>query len=264
VEPKIDGLSVALEYENGVFVRGATRGDGNVGEDVTENLKTIRSIPMTIPDAPSRLIVRGEVFMPKKVFHKLNEEREKNGEFSTFPAFLDRMASADVNKRQIEALIKSGALDELGAFRSQLLAVYEEQLSSRSAQKRANISGQIDLFADTGVGVGQDPQDVGGTLPNSLLAIPRLEEIVEQKTDALIGTKRNIRAIMRQMTKGVFDRFAVLKHGTGRKLPVSDRVKDFKKYVGKTHAVTSTKWGVGRPRCAVCDLTCNRRGNPHE
>ena len=79
VEPKVDGLSVALEYENGVFVRGATRGDGSVGEDVTENLRTIRSIPMTIPDAPERLIVRGEVFMPKKVFHKLNARREEAG-----------------------------------------------------------------------------------------------------------------------------------------------------------------------------------------
>lgn len=85
----------------------------------------------------------------------LISEREKNGEFSTFPAFLDRMASADVNKRQIEALIKSGALDGLGAFRSQLLAVYEEQLSSRSAQKRANISGQIDLFSDFDGGVSE-------------------------------------------------------------------------------------------------------------
>ena len=80
VEPKVDGLSVALEYVDGLFVRGATRGDGQVGEDVTENLRTIRSIPLRIPDAPAQLIVRGEVFMPKKVFHTLNEERERRGE----------------------------------------------------------------------------------------------------------------------------------------------------------------------------------------
>ena len=61
VEPKVDGLSVALEYEDGLFVRGATRGDGQVGEDVTENLRTVRSIPLKIPDAPPRLIVRGEM-----------------------------------------------------------------------------------------------------------------------------------------------------------------------------------------------------------
>ena len=79
VEPKIDGLSVALEYLDGRFVRGATRGDGNVGEDVTENLKTIRSIPMTLENAPSRLIVRGEVYMPKKSFEKLNIRQEEEG-----------------------------------------------------------------------------------------------------------------------------------------------------------------------------------------
>ncbi len=80
VEPKVDGLSVALEYVDGSFVRGATRGDGRVGEDVTENLRTIRSIPLRIPNVTGRLIVRGEVFMPKKVFHALNEQRERRGE----------------------------------------------------------------------------------------------------------------------------------------------------------------------------------------
>lgn len=79
VEPKIDGLSVALEYVDGNFVRGATRGDGTVGEDVTENLKTIHTIPMRLENAPSRLIVRGEVFMPKKSFERLNREQEKQG-----------------------------------------------------------------------------------------------------------------------------------------------------------------------------------------
>ena len=80
VEPKIDGLSVALEYENGYFVRGATRGDGAVGEDVTENLRTIKSIPLKLENAPANLIVRGEVFMPKSVFERLNAEREARGE----------------------------------------------------------------------------------------------------------------------------------------------------------------------------------------
>ena len=80
VEPKVDGLSVALEYENGVFVRGATRGDGQTGEDVTENLRTIKSIPVRLEGAPEQLIVRGEVFMPKKVFHAINAQRELDGE----------------------------------------------------------------------------------------------------------------------------------------------------------------------------------------
>lgn len=80
VEPKVDGLSVALEYRDGLFVRGATRGDGQVGEDVTENLRTIPSIPLRLPESLPSLIVRGEVFMPKKRFEQLNEERELKGE----------------------------------------------------------------------------------------------------------------------------------------------------------------------------------------
>ena len=76
VEYKIDGLSVALEYVNGVFVRGATRGDGQVGEDVTKNLKTIKDIPKKLENAPPHLIVRGEVYMKKSVFDALNAELE--------------------------------------------------------------------------------------------------------------------------------------------------------------------------------------------
>lgn len=76
VELKIDGLSVALEYEDGVFVRGATRGDGQVGEDVTENLRTIADIPQRLENAPPHLIVRGEVYMKKQVFDELNAALE--------------------------------------------------------------------------------------------------------------------------------------------------------------------------------------------
>lgn len=79
VELKIDGLSVELIYENGIFTIGSTRGDGYVGENVTNNLKTIKSIPLRLKDNLN-LIVRGEVFMPRASFEKLNEERELNGE----------------------------------------------------------------------------------------------------------------------------------------------------------------------------------------
>ena len=101
VEPKVDGLSVALEYQNGVFVRGATRGDGVVGEDVTENLKTIRSIPMIIPNAPARLIVRGEVYMPKKRFELLNQRQEEEGK----PLFANPRNAAAGSLRQLDPKI---------------------------------------------------------------------------------------------------------------------------------------------------------------
>ena len=79
VEPKIDGLSVALTYENGILTNGATRGDGTVGEDVTQNIKTINSIPLSI-NKPLSFCLRGEVYMPRKVFYALNEEREEKGQ----------------------------------------------------------------------------------------------------------------------------------------------------------------------------------------
>ena len=116
VEPKIDGLSVALEYVDGKFVRGATRGDGLVGEDVTENLKTIRSIPMQITGAPGRLIVRGEVFMPKKSFHKLNERQEAEGK----PLFANPRNAAAGSLRQLDPKIAAARGLDIYIFNIQL------------------------------------------------------------------------------------------------------------------------------------------------
>lgn len=116
VEPKIDGLSVALEYENGLFVRGATRGDGVVGEDVTENLKTIRSIPMRLENAPARLIVRGEVFMPKKSFEALNERQETEGK----PLFANPRNAAAGSLRQLDSKITAQRKLDILIFNVQL------------------------------------------------------------------------------------------------------------------------------------------------
>ena len=117
VEPKIDGLSVALEYVDGRFVRGATRGDGNVGEDVTENLKTIRSSPMILENAPSRLIVRGEVFMPKKSFEALNARQEAEGK----PLFANPRNAAAGSLRQLDPRIAAKRNLDIYIFNIQLI-----------------------------------------------------------------------------------------------------------------------------------------------
>ena len=116
VEPKVDGLSVALEYRDGVFVRGATRGDGRVGEDVTENLKTVRSIPMTLPEKLPRLIVRGEVYMSRAVFAQINAQRELQGK----PLMANPRNAAAGSLRQLDPKICADRKLDIQIFNLQL------------------------------------------------------------------------------------------------------------------------------------------------
>ena len=101
VEYKIDGLSVSLEYENGLFVRGSTRGDGRVGEDITANLRTIRAVPLRLTRSIPYLEVRGEVYLPAKAFLQLNERRQQEGQ----PLFANPRNAAAGSLRQLDPAV---------------------------------------------------------------------------------------------------------------------------------------------------------------
>ncbi len=121
VEPKIDGLSVSLRYENGVFVQGATRGDGQVGEDVTQNLKTVFSIPLTLPE-PLTLTVRGEIYMPRRVFESLNLARESAGQ----SLFANPRNAAAGSLRQLDPNVVAERRLDIFVFNFQEGALYSD------------------------------------------------------------------------------------------------------------------------------------------
>ncbi len=143
VEPKVDGLSVALEYENGRFVRGATRGDGVTGEDVTENLKTIRSIPMQLEGAPQRLIVRGEVFMPKKSFEALNAQQEAEGK----PLFANPRNAAAGSLRQLDSKITAKRGLDILIFNVQLADGVEFETHAQTLEYLKSLRFKVVPFA---------------------------------------------------------------------------------------------------------------------
>jgi DNA ligase (NAD+) len=128
-EPKIDGLAISLVYEDGVLVRGATRGDGEIGEDVTQNLRTIKAIPLRIDDAPALIEVRGEAYMPRSAFARLNEQRAAAGE----PTFANPRNSAAGSIRQLDpALAAARPLSmwaySVGALEGQSFSTHKESL----------------------------------------------------------------------------------------------------------------------------------------
>ncbi len=173
VEPKIDGLSIALEYEDGLFVRGATRGDGTIGEDVTENLRTIKSIPLKIENAPPSLIVRGEVFMPKAVFEKLNAEREARGENlfanprNAAAGSLRQLDPKIVAERKLDALIFNIQYVEGLTFESDSASLdWLETLKFKvvSRVKASTIEQAFEHIADVGENRDQYSYDIDGAV----------------------------------------------------------------------------------------------------
>lgn len=121
VEPKIDGLSVALTYEKGVFTLGATRGDGETGEDVTQNIKTIFSIPMRLGE-PLDICVRGEVYMPREVFSRLNSAREAEGK----ALFANPRNAAAGSLRQLDPKVTASRALDIFVFNLQSGSLYSD------------------------------------------------------------------------------------------------------------------------------------------
>lgn len=174
VEPKIDGLSVSLVYENGMFSLGSTRGDGTVGENVSENLKTVRTIPMKTKDALPHLEVRGEVYMPREAFAALNEKREAEGE----QLFANPRNAAAGSLRQLDSKVTASRRLDIFVFNVQAAEGIEfsshieslEYLKSQGFHiidgiRRASSAGEI-ISAIEEIGAARDnlPYDIDGVV----------------------------------------------------------------------------------------------------
>jgi len=183
VEYKIDGLSVALTYENGLFVLGATRGDGLVGETVTENLRTVRSIPLEIP-YKRRLVVRGEVYMPRAAFERLNERRAEAEE----PLFANPRNAAAGSLRQLDPKITASRGLDILIFNVQesdrQFTTHKESLDFLANQGftvlpnekiASSVDGIIEAIEEFGEKRGTLPFDIDG----AVVKINRLSRRVE-------------------------------------------------------------------------------------
>lgn len=174
VEPKIDGLSVSLVYENGRFSLGSTRGDGTIGENVSENLKTVRTIPMKTKDALPHLEVRGEVYMPREAFAALNEKREAEGE----QLFANPRNAAAGSLRQLDSKVTASRRLDIFVFNVQAAEGIEfsshieslEYLKSQGFHiidgiRRASSAGEI-ISAIEEIGAARDnlPYDIDGVV----------------------------------------------------------------------------------------------------
>lgn len=166
-DPKMDGLAVELTYENGIFVRGSTRGDGEVGEDVTENLRTIEAIPLKLRGgSPPTLIVRGEAYMTKRAFRALNEAQEAAGQ----QPFANPRNAAAGSLRQLDTKVSS----------SRKLSFYAYGLGMSRAAQRATHSENLEMVRTYGI-----PTNPAGRLVSSLKEAETYHRDLEKKREKL-------------------------------------------------------------------------------
>lgn len=189
VEPKVDGLSVSLTYENGVFVRGATRGDGFTGEDVTENLRTIRSIPLKLSEPLPYLCVRGEVYMPRAVFDSLNEVRESEGK----PLFANPRNAAAGSLRQLDTKVAAARRLDIMIFNLQEGSLFMdghslsthteildrlEELGFHVLPYRKRLAGYADISAHVAA-LGEKRAEASFDMDGAVIKLDKLTDRIE-------------------------------------------------------------------------------------
>ena len=223
VEPKIDGLSVSLEYRDGIFVRGSTRGDGFIGEDITENLRTIRTIPLQINEKLPFLEVRGEVYMPRESFAALVAGQEENGEQ---PAKNPRNAAAGSLRQKDSSITAKRSLD---IFIFNIQQIEGKQLSSHHES--------LEYLKTLGFKVVRD--DVYDNINDAVL---RIREIGEEKKDYTYDTDGAVIKVDDFSQRGILGATAkVPKWAVAFKYPPEEKettLNDIEINVGRTGALT--------------------------
>lgn len=230
VEPKIDGLTVVLHYEDGLFIKGATRGDGVIGEDITANLRTIRSLPLKIPlsadsaPAPHHLVVRGEAFIPIKEFEKLNKILSENGERT----YLNPRNTAAGSLRQLDP--------QLTASRPLTMLIY--QIVETDGIQPATQWDLLAYLRDLGFPVTRDAVRCA-TLTGALSAVHSgmtTRDSLPYEADGQVIKLDDLRAAARLGTVGKDPRGAIAYKFPARE--VTTRVLEIKTAVGRTGVLT--------------------------
>ena len=227
LEPKIDGLSVALTYENGVLVRGATRGDGVEGEDVTENLRTVHGIPHTLTK-PMSVTVRGEVYMPRATFERLNAEREANGE----KLHANPRNAAAGSLRQLDAAVTAQRGLEIFVFNYQTGELYGDGHTPETHSETVRRMGELGLSVISEQTVTTDPHEI-------IRAVEKLGEMRESLPYDIDGAVVKIDVLSQREILG--EGTSTPKWAVAYKYPPEEKetkLLDIAVQVGRTGALT--------------------------